>query len=143
MKNKNLISLLLLATLLVSACSSSAELTVQDAWARPANAGENGAAYFIIENGSNIDDTLLSVSSYIAAATEIHMSMVDGTGVMPMQMQEAVIVPAKDKVEFKPGGLHVMFVSLTRDLKTGDTIMLTLDFKEAGSLTIQVPVRAQ
>ncbi|MDP1716006.1 MAG: copper chaperone PCu(A)C [Anaerolineales bacterium] len=144
MKNKNSISLLLLATLLVNACGSfSAELTVQDAWARPANAGENGAAYFIIENGSNIDDTLLSVSSDIAAATEVHMSMVDGNGVMSMQMQEAVIVPAKDKVEFKPGGLHVMFVSLTRDLKTGDTITLTLDFKEAGSLTIQVPVRAQ
>ncbi|MDP2777700.1 MAG: copper chaperone PCu(A)C, partial [Anaerolineales bacterium] len=91
----------------------------------------------------NIDDTLLSVSSDIAAATEVHMSMVDGNGVMSMQMQEAVIVHAKDKVEFKPGSLHVMFVSLTRDLKTGDTITLTLDFKEAGSLTIQVPVRAQ
>lgn len=142
MNNKSLISALLLATLLVSACSSSSgRLTIQDAWARPASAGENGAAYFVIENGTAADDTLLSVSSEIAAATEVHMSMADGNGVMSMQMQEAVTVPAKGQVEFKPGGLHVMFVNLNRNLKVGDTISLTLNFEKAGSLTIEVPVK--
>jgi len=141
MKNKTLIFLILLAAWLASACgSSSGELTIQDAWARPASAGENGAAYFVIENGTASDDTLLSVSSDIAAATEVHMSMMDGNGVMSMQMQEAVAVPAKGKVEFKAGGLHVMFVGLNRDLKVGDTIALTLTFKEAGNLVIEVPV---
>lgn len=141
MKNKTLISVLLLATLIVSACgSSSGNLTIQDAWARPASAGENGAAYLVIENGTGVDDTLLSVSSDIAAATEVHMSMMDGNGVMSMQMQEAVGIPTSGKVEFKAGGLHVMFVSLTRDLKIGDTITLTLNFKGAGSVVIEVPV---
>jgi len=141
MKSTILISALLLTTLLASACgSSSGKLTVQDAWARPASAGENGAAYFIIENGTASDDTLLSVSSNIASATEVHMSMADGNGVMSMQMQEAVAVPAKGKVEFKAGGLHVMFVNLNRGLKVGDTITLTLNFKSAGSVVIEVPV---
>ena len=141
MKNKALIIVLLLTTLLASACgSSSRELTIQNAWARPASAGENGAAYFVIENGTSSDDTLLSVSSDIAEATEVHMSMMDGNGVMSMQMQEAVAVPAKGKVEFKAGGLHVMFVTLNRDLKVGDTITLTLTFKDAGNLVIEVPV---
>lgn len=141
MKNKALIIVLLLTILLASACdSSSGELTIQDAWARPASAGENGAAYFVIKNGTVSDDTLLSVSSEIALATEVHMSMMDGNGVMSMQMQEALAVPAKGKVEFKAGGLHVMFVTLNRDLKVGDTITLTLTFKEAGNLVIEVPV---
>lgn len=141
MKNKTLIFVLLLTTLLASACgSSSGQMTVSDAWARPASAGENGAAYFVIENGTASDDTLLSVSSNIASATEVHMSMADGNGVMSMQMQEAVAVPAKGKVEFKAGGLHVMFVNLNRDLKVGDTITLTLNFKTAGSVVIEVPV---
>jgi len=140
-KNKTLIFVLLLTTLLASACgSSSGQMTVSDAWARPASAGENGAAYFVIENGTASDDTLLSVSSNIASATEVHMSMADGNGVMSMQMQEAVAVPAKGKVEFKAGGLHVMFVNLNRDLKVGDTITLTLNFKSAGSVVIEVPV---
>lgn len=141
MKNKTLIFVLLLTTLLASACgSSSGQMTVSDAWARPASAGENGAAYFVIENGTASDDTLLSVSSNIASATEVHMSMANDMGVMSMQMQEAVAVPAKGKVEFKAGGLHVMFVNLNHDLKVGDTITLTLNFKTAGSVVIEVPV---
>jgi len=134
--------LAILIALLVSACGNvSGELTIKDVWARPASAGDNGAAYFVIENGTGADDTLLSVSSEIADATEIHMSMGDSNGVMSMQMQESVPVPAKDKVEFKPGGLHVMLVSLSRDLKVGDTITLTLNFEKAGSMTFDVPVK--
>ena len=50
--------------------------------------GENGAAYFIIENGTKSDDTLLSVISNIADATEVHTSISESNGVMSMNMQE-------------------------------------------------------
>ena len=94
--------------------------------------GENGAAYFTIKNGTTSDETLLSVSSDIAQATEVHMSMADNNGVMSMKMQEIVEIPANSKVEFKTGGLHVVFVKLSRDLKVGDSISLVLNFKNAG-----------
>ena len=142
MKNIKLISVLIMAVLIVSACgSSSGVLTVQGASARPASAGENGAAYFIIENGTAANDTLLSVSSKIAAATEIHMSMMMDGGVMSMQQQTSVPVPANDQVEFKTGGLHVMFFNLARDLKVGDTILIALNFEKAGSVTVEVVVK--
>lgn len=141
MKKLNFPFILILAVVLLSACAPASEaLIVNEAWARPAFTGENGAAYFVIENGTASDDTLLSVSSDIASATEVHMSMMDGNGVMSMQMQEAVAVPAKGKVEFKAGGLHVMFVTLNRDLKVGDTITLILTFEDAGNFVIEVPV---
>lgn len=134
--------LALLAVASLTACAtSSGTLTVNDAWARTASMGENGAAYFIIENGAKSDDTLLSVSSDIAEATEVHMSMSDSNGVMSMNMQEMVEIPAKGKVEFKTGGLHVMFINLNRDLKVGDSISLILNFKNTGSMTIEIPVR--
>lgn len=139
---KRMAFIFLLMTMLVAACgASSGELTVRDAWARPANTGDNGAAYFIIANGTSADDILLSVTSEIATAAEVHMSMGDANGVMSMKMQESVPVPARDKVEFKPGGLHVMFVGLTQDLKIGDTITLKLNFEKAGNIVIQAPVR--
>ena len=142
MKSKIVIFVLLLATLLVSACgAASGELTIQDAWARPANTGENGAAYFIIENGTASDDSLMGVSSDIATAAEVHMSMADANGVMSMQMQDAVIIPAGEPVEFKPGGLHVMLVNLTRDLKPGEAITLTLNFKGTGNVVVEVLVK--
>ncbi len=141
MKNKKLISVLLLVTILVSACAKPGEFKVMDAWARPAASGDNGAVYFIISNATNTGDTLLSVSTDVASVAEVHMSMMDSNGVMSMQMQESVSVPAQQEVIFKPGGLHIMLVELNRDLKIGDTISLTLNFEKAGSITIQVPVK--
>ncbi len=144
MKYRKLISTLTLAVFVISACGGSlSELVIQGAWARPASAGENGAAYFVIENWTMTDDILLSVSSEIASATEVHMSMGDANGVMSMQMQDSIPVPAKDTVKFEPGGLHVMFVELSQDLKVGDTITLTLNFEKAGSMTVEAPVKEQ
>lgn len=140
MKNKSLISALLLTTLLVSACGTRGEFKVMDAWARPAVAGETGAAYFIISNATNTEDRLLSINTDVASAAEVHMSMMDSSGVMSMEMQESVLIPAQQEIIFKPGGLHVMLIGLTQDLKMGDTISLTLNFETAGSIMIQADI---
>jgi hypothetical protein len=142
MKKLALPFVLAVAIMILSACApSNGKLTINESWARPAAKGQNGAAYFVIQNGTTSDDALLSVNSDIAAATEVHMSMMNANEVMTMRMQESVLVPAQGKVEFKPGGLHVMFNSLTQELKVGDRITLTWNFKEAGSITIQAPVK--
>lgn len=143
MKNKILLLTILLPALLISACGFSRELTILDPWARPAGAGENGAVYFIISNATNTDDTLLSVSTDLASAAEIHMSMKDSNDVMSMQMQDSLPVPAQQEIIFKPGGLHVMLIGLNRDLTIGETISLTLNFEKADSITIEVPVEEQ
>ena len=142
MKNKILLTLLLPA-LLISACGSSGELTILDPWARPASAGENGAVYFIISNATNTDDTLLNVRTDLTPDAEIHMSMKDSNDVVSMQMQNSLPVPAQREIIFRPGGLHVMLIGLGRELRIGDTISLTLNFENAGSITIQAPVEEQ
>ena len=139
---KKLLLLVLFTIGILTACSpSNKALVINDAWARPASAGENGAAYFVIDNGTTSDDVLLGVSSDIANASEVHMSMADGNGVMSMKMQEMVEIPARSKIEFKTGGLHVMFIALNRDLKVGDSFSLVLNFKNSGNMTIEVVVR--
>ena len=141
MKNQAFALVISLVVLLTACRSSTGELIVQDAWARPASIGENAAAYFTIENGTSSNDALLSVSSDIAAAAEIHMSMAHDNGVMSMEMQEVVQIPGGDQVEFEPGKLHVMLVDLNRDLKAGDMVSLTLRFQNAGNITIDVFVK--
>lgn len=139
---KPLFSLILFLALTLSACSpASGTLDVTDAWARPMPQGQNSAAYFVIENGTGSDDTLLSASTDIAETAETHMSMMDTNGVMSMQMQEAVSVTAGQKVEFKPGGLHIMLFNLKEELTPGDTFSLTLNFKQAGSIVVDVQVK--
>ena len=107
----------------------------------PAAIGENAAAYFSIQNGTSCNDSLLSISSDIAAAAELHMSMTHHNGVMSMEMQDAVQIQVADQVEFKPGGLHVMLVDLHRDRNIGDMISLILHFQAADNVTIDVSIQ--
>ena len=143
--------------MLVLAACGPGQLTVSDAWARPALAGNNGAIYFVIQN-PGAEDTLLRVATDAAGTVEMHMTMmVEGdamehdmsgseTGTLPeaqvmrMVQQENVPVPGGEKVEFAPGGLHVMLIGLNADLVVGDTIEVTLTFEIAGEITLQVPV---
>jgi copper(I)-binding protein len=78
----------------------------------------------------------------VAASVELHKTVMEN-GVMKMQPQESVEVPAHNKVEFKPGSLHIMLVNLKQDLKPGDRLELTLQFDKAGAKTIQVSVQEQ
>jgi len=127
-----------LAVFLAACAPAGGQLKVTDVWARPALAGGNGAVYFTIENATASNDTLLSASSDVAGAVELHMtSMQDGN--MQMAQQQEVPVQA-GKTEFKPGGLHVMLIGLNRDLSPGDKFALTLDFAAAGEMPLEVTV---
>lgn len=137
--------LLILAVfgLLLAGCANDQPLTVGEAWARPAITGGNGGVFFVIDNtGQSQNDTLIAAQTDICEKTELHRSMMDGN-VMKMEPQETVEVAAKTKVDFKPGGLHVMLINLNQDLKKGDTFKLTLQFEKAGPVSVQVSVLDQ
>lgn len=132
--------LAILLPLLLNACSTAAgDLIIRDAWIRPADAGMNTAAYFVVENNGE-EDRLMSVESSIAENTEIHRSYVDEAGVMRMQEQSFVILPANESVPFEPGGYHIMFIELTRGLALDERIRLQLQFDKQGEVIIDVPV---
>lgn len=105
----------------------------------PCRAGGNGAVYFTIENHSSETQELTGVTSDIAAAVEIHESKMSGD-VMEMHQLESVPLGPCVEVKFEPGGLHVMLVGLKKDLKNGDEIDITLQFKNLEELIVQVPV---
>jgi copper(I)-binding protein len=130
--------------ILLAACQPSkittGVLDVKNAWARPAAEGDNGAVYFVIENGTAQDDVLLSAQTDIAFAVELHLSQMEGDHIS-MHQQEEIVVPAGEAVEFSPGGLHIMMVGLTRALSTGDTFDITLLFKQTGQKMVAVTVK--
>lgn len=63
---------------------------------------------------------------------ELH-TMEEKDGVMSMHPVEAIDVPANGSAELKPGGFHVMFIGLTRDLNVGEQVTVTLTFEKAHS----------
>ena len=126
----------------LSACQPAGAVQITNIWARPALAGNNSAVYFQIYNNTQSVDILNRADSEIAASVELHQSsLVDG--VMKMEPQNSVEVPAGSTIEFKPGGFHIMLVNLKKDLKVGDSFTLTLQFQKLGPQTLQVTVKDQ
>ena len=137
--NRILVSVLAILFLLSGCAAPATEgVEVRYAWARPAAQGGNGAVYFVIR--SSTADEIISVSSNVAEAVEMHESTMNGD-VMEMHQLESVPLGAGDLVTFEPGGLHIMLIGLKQDLKTGDEIEITLHFKNYQDLPVSVPVR--
>jgi periplasmic copper chaperone A len=132
--------LLLLGVLVLSSCGAEKGIEVHSVWMRPAAKGENGAVYFVIHNHSSQTDELISVSSEIAEAAEMHESKMNGD-VMQMDQVESVPLEAFTEIEFEPGGLHIMLVDLKQDVRVGDEMDVTLHFKNFEDIKIVVPVR--
>ena len=136
---KRIFILILLGILLLAACGPEKGIEIHGAWIRPARQSENGAVYFVIHNHSSQADELIGVSSDIAVA-EMHESKMSGD-IMQMNQVESVLLEPYTEIEFAPGGLHVMLVNLTNDLKIGDQIEVILHFKNSEDIKVAVPVR--
>lgn len=94
------------------------------------------AGYFTIKNTGG-RDRLVSASSPAAKTVEIHTHRKGQGGMMRMEMlKNGVVVPAKGKVAFKPGGLHLMLFGVSAAIKDGDAVPMTLVFEKAGAIEV-------
>ena len=87
------------------------------------------------------DDRLTAVTSDVAEKVEMHTHSQNADGVMTMPaVPEGFPIPAGGQLVLERGGNHIMLMGLTRELKDGDTINLTLTFEQAGEVVVEVPV---
>lgn len=113
--------------------AAQAGVTAKDAWVRGTVAAQTSTGAFVTLT-STADARLVKASSPLAKIVEIHESTTHG-GVNRMQAVESVALPAGKTVQLKPGGLHVMLMGLSKPLKAGDSVPLTLTIDEKGKLT--------
>ena len=127
------------------AAASAAEaqsVVVKSAYAVEPPPSQNvTAGYMIVENRGDAEVELVSAASEGAAAVELHAMEVGEGGMMRMRRVERIGVPARGSVELKPGGLHLMFIGLTREIKDGGELTLTLLFSNQTKKTVTMPVR--
>lgn len=138
---KNISFIILLGALLVSACTPKTGIEIADAWTRSAAQGENGAIYFTIVNHEATEDALLGATVDFAEVAEVHESRM-ANDVMEMHMMESVPLLTGERVEFAPGGLHVMLINLSRSLEIGETVTVTLHFRNHPDIPLTLTVQA-
>ncbi|MGE0229749.1 MAG: copper chaperone PCu(A)C [Dehalococcoidia bacterium] len=98
-----------------------------------------GAAYMVIENHGDSADRLVSAVSDVAGTVELHQTKMEN-GAMKMSRVEGMEIPAHGEFKLERGGYHVMLIDLTRELKQGDEVSLTLTFEQAGEVKVVAPV---
>lgn len=135
------VALALSATVAFAHGYQAGTLKIGHPWSRATPAGAKvGGGYLTIENTGSAPDRLVSVSVPFAARAEIH-EMAMKEGVMTMRpLDSGVEVPAGAKVEFKPGGYHIMFMELKQQLNQGEMLKGTLTFEKAGSVDVEFKV---
>lgn len=125
------------------AMHSLGDLMVESPWARATARGSRvGGAFLTIHNAGEQTDRLIAADSDVAARVQLHRTQMEN-GVMQMRhVEDGIEIPAGGMAELMPGGFHVMLMGLTAPLQEGSTFPVTLTFERAGSITIDVPVRA-
>jgi copper(I)-binding protein len=122
---------------------TAGSLKIGHPWTRATPAGAKVAGgYLSLENSGSASDRLVGGSSDIAGRIEIHeMSVKDG--IMTMRpIDQGLEVKPGATVELKPGGYHVMFMDLKRQLKEGETVKGTLTFEKAGAVPVEFAVQS-
>lgn len=113
------------------------DITVAAPWTRATPGGAKVAGgYLKVTNSGAVADKLVGATTDIAGRVEMHEMSMSG-GVMQMRPLDAGLeLKVGQTVELKPGGYHVMFMDLKRQLKEGETVKATLQFEKAGKLDV-------
>jgi periplasmic copper chaperone A len=100
----------------------------------------NTAAFMILENTGQTDLAVVSAESGVAQAVELHAhAMRDG--MMRMHEIERIDIPAGQRTELKPGGLHIMLIGLHEPLQAGQVVEVTLVYDDGSRQLVEAPVR--
>jgi hypothetical protein len=114
-------------------------LTVGDPWIR-AVGSTPAAAYFTLSNTSGKPEVLVGVSSPACGKLTMHQSR-NVNGVESMVMVAQRVVPPHGRIDFNPGGYHLMCMSPSKAVRPGAQIPIVLRFADRQRLKASFPVR--
>ena len=95
-----------------------------------------------ITNNGTTTERLIGGASEGSSRFEVHEMSMDGSVMKMRAMTNGIEIKPGQTIEFKPGGYHVMFVGLNKQLEAGQQIKATLTFEKAGKIEVGFHVRA-
>lgn len=117
----------------------SNDLQIDNAFARPASKQQRNSAVFMQISNQGSDASVVAASSDAARIVELH-THVNDAGVMRMRRIDKIDLPAGETVTLKPGGLHIMFIGLNRDLNLDDSVEVVLELSDGSKKAVLAPI---
>ena len=116
-------------------------LVLSDFWIKKVIANNNiTAGYIKIENKNEKNERLISVVSDFSKRIEIHDMYFKNNVMIMKHLEQRVLIKSKSQLDFKPGSLHIMFIDLTKSLKKTKLQKVKFNFKNAGSIVVNMPI---
>jgi len=120
--------------------AQSKPVVVEGAWVRVYN-GTVSAFFQILNNGEE-PDRLLSVTTPVADKAQLLRTRATGSR-YTYQPLASLEIGRFETPQLRPGGIHVRLTGLTRELRVGDTVPLTLRFSRSGTVEVTARVSNQ
>lgn len=122
-----------------------APIDVKDAWIRTAVKGQSGTGGFMKITAPS-GGRIVGLSSPVAGLAEVHEMKMDGDVMRMRPLPDGLTLPARQTVELKPGGYHLMLTQLKQALPPGSTVPVLVDFIDTegrkSTAQLQLPVLA-
>lgn len=117
--------------------ASKSPLTLKDGWTKAADTGMS-AAFGMLVNPTNKPINVIAATSPYAKAIQLHeVVMKDGSMVM-QQKPGGFTIPAKGSFELKAGGNHMMFMGITKAIKPGAIVPVTIIASDGSKFTVRL-----
>ena len=119
------------------------KIHIDHPWSReaPPNAPVIGG-FLQLNNHGDTEDSLIAAETPIAGRVELHNHIMQDS-VMKMVKVSEISVPANGSVSLEPGSFHLMIFNPTKVLKEGDRFPVTLTFKHAGKVDVELAVESK
>ena len=89
--------------------------------------GETSAVYMRISNRGSTDHIIVSANSAAAERIDFHRTIIEDD-IARMDALAALVIPAGETLELRPGGAHIMLSGLQADLRRDSSFSLQLEF---------------
>ena len=135
----------LLAALLLAGCDSRESSNpsiprIENAWVRAADSCATTAAYLTLFNDANGPYSIVAATGSLCDDIQMHETVHDGA-LSRMRETTLLIAPPHGRLEFKPGGNHLMLIGLRHKLIAGQMTHFTLLLQNGSTIIVDADVR--
>ena len=118
-------------------------IKVEQPWVRATPGGAKvGGGYMTITNTGTTPDRFLGGTLPQAGRFELHEMKMEGGTMQMREVKGGLEIGPGQKVEFKSGGYHIMFMDLRSPFKQGDKLKGQLRFEKAGTVDVEFKVES-
>ncbi len=119
--------------------NTKSDLVLLRGWAKASTKGGMTGVFGTLKNPSNKPITVIGAASPVAGMVQVHEMAKKPDGTMVMQeIAGGLTIPAKGSVELKPGGNHLMFMNLNRDVTAGSMVPMTIIASDGSRIRVRV-----